>query len=287
MLNRLAMEPPFRVVVRALMKYMPVSLETRVRWELSKRPAYLLGVYEAAMQARSQEVPAISAVEFGVAGGEGLLSLQADAEAVERATGVTIKVFGFDAGSSGLPKGTGDYRDHPDAWRLGDYPMDERALRNRLTRRTDLILGNVRETVPRFFTDYAAPPLGFVAIDLDLYSSTRDALQIFTLPTRKILWHVPMYFDDVEFVFNHRFAGELLAIDEFNAHSDAVKIDRWYGVREGRPFPERGYLEKMFVAHDLEAVSAATLRRSPGQLPLGKRLRRAYTAAPSAYAHPR
>jgi hypothetical protein len=269
MLRRLAMEPPFRIIVRALMKYMPVSLETRVRWELSKRPAYLLGVYQAAMQARSQKVSAISVVEFGVAGGEGLLSLQDDAEAVEQATGVAIKVFGFDAGALGLPPGTGDYRDHPDAWRAGDYPMDEPALRSRLTRRTTLIVGDVRQTVPRFFPDYAPPSLGFVAIDLDLYSSTRDALQIFTSPDRKMLWHVPLYFDDVDFVFNHRFAGELLAIDEFNADSDAVKIDRWYGVRDGRPFPERGYCDKMFVAHDLEAVSSASLSRSPGQLPLG------------------
>jgi hypothetical protein len=277
MLTRLAMEPPFRVLVRALLQWLPVSLKTRVQWELSARPAYLLGVYAAAMQARSQQVSAISVVEFGVAGGEGLLSLQSDAAAVERTTGIAIKVFGFDAGPSGLPCGIGDYRDHPDAWRPGDYPMDERALRRRLTERTELILGDVRDTVPRFM-EYSVPPLGFVAFDLDLYSSTRDALRIFTLPKRTMLWHVPVYFDDVEFLFNHRFAGELLAIDEFNAHSDTVKIDRWYGVRTGRPFPERGYFDKLFVAHDLEAVSAVTLNRAPRELPLTQRPHRGESA---------
>jgi hypothetical protein len=268
LLARLGMEPPFRILVKALLKQLNVSVQTRALWELSKRPAYLLGVLTAAEQALKQKVPEISVIEFGVAGGNGLVTLQSEAEAVERETGVGIKVYGFDAGSHGLPAFIGDYRDHPDAWQPGDYPMDESALRSLLTERTTLILGNVRDTIPEFFNDFQPPPVGFVSFDLDLYSSTREALQIFCVPDKRMLWHVPLYFDDIEFLFNHKFAGELLAIDEFNEESHGVKIDRWYGVRAGRPFPERPFLDKLYVAHDLETISQVVLEREATVLSL-------------------
>lgn len=103
---------------------------------------------------------------------------------------------------------------------------------------------------------------------MDPYSSTRDALRIFAVPEKRMLRHVPLDFDEIDFLFNHRFAGELLAIDEFKQNGHAVKIDRWYGVRTGRPFPERTFLEKLYVAHDLEAISTAVLKRDAATLPL-------------------
>ena len=80
--------------------------------------------------------------------------------------------------------------------------------------------------------------------------------------------HLPMYFDDVKRIFNHRFAGELLAIDEFNAINENVKIDRWRGITEGRAFPESDWLERMYVAHDLEAISKAHATREHLKLEL-------------------
>jgi hypothetical protein len=266
-LTRVGMEQPFRILVRALLKRLSVSVKTRALWELSDRPAYLLGVLTAAEQARRQKVPEIAVVEFGVAGGSGLITLQAEAEAIEGETGIRIKVYGFDAGAAGLPEFIGDYRDHPDAWQPGDYPMDEAVLRPHLAKRTTLILGNVKDTIPNFFDDFQPPPIGFVSFDMDLYSSTRDALVIFTHPNKKMLWHVPLYFDDIDFLFNHKFAGELLAIDKFNEESPIVKIDRWYGVAGGRPFPEREFLKKLYVAHDLEAITKTVLRREVAMYP--------------------
>lgn len=267
-LSRLASEPPLRVVARAAMRHMKLAVRTRALWELSPRPAYLLGLVTAAEQAMRQGVGEFSAIEFGVAGGDGLIALQDEAASVERETGVEIKVYGFDAGSAGLPTFIGDYRDHPEEWRPGDYPMDEQRLRARLDARTTLIVGNVAQTVPRFFDDHRPPPIGFVSVDVDLYSSTRDALKIFSLPASRMLWHVPMYFDDIDFLFNHRFAGELLAIDEFNQQHADVKIDRWYGVRNGRPFPERPFLDKLYVAHWLSAISQVVQSRPVSVLPL-------------------
>lgn len=267
-LSRLAMEPPFRIVARAVLKNLSVSVRTRCRWELSRRPAYLLGVYAAAQEALKEQVREISVLEFGVAGGEGLLALEYEAAAVEKETGVNIKVYGFDMGRLGLPSFIGDHRDHPDAWCPGDYPMDEEALRGRLTSRTTLIMGNVAETVRSFYAQYNPPVIGFVSFDLDLFSSTRDALQVFLLPESKMLWHVPLYFDDIDFMFNHRFAGELLAIDDFNLRNEHIRIDRWYGVRTDRPFPERAFLEKMYVAHDCEAIGKVKLSRTARTLSL-------------------
>ncbi len=267
-LHRLALEPPFRIAAKAILSVLPVSVPTRSLWGLSERPAYLLGVLTAAEEARAQGVPEISVVEFGVAGGSGLVALQHEAAEVERHTGIKIKVFGFDMGPEGLPSFIGDYRDHPDVWKPGDYPMDHAALRNRLTQRSQLLLGNVKETVPRFFREFAPPPLGFISIDVDLYSSARDALQILCMPETKMLRRVPVYFDDIGFIFNHRFAGEFLAIEEFNRDNENCKIDQWHGLREGRPFPEKYMYDKLFVAHDLGAITRVSKSGEKSQLPL-------------------
>jgi hypothetical protein len=225
-------------------------------------------VHTAACLARRQGVDRIAVVEFGVAGGEGLLALEEDARAVARETGVKIQVYGFDAGVGGLPQFCGDYRDHPDFWKPGDFPMDVDALKRRLDPGTHLIIGNVADTVPRFVAEIQAEPLGFVAVDLDLYSSTRAALQIFAHPRKRMLRQVPIYLDDVDFIINHRFAGELLAIEEFNQANAEVKIDKWHGVKNGRPFPERPYLDKLFVVHDLKAISGCAVDRLNASLPL-------------------
>ncbi len=53
-------------------------------------------------------------------------------------------------------------------------------------------------------------------MDVDLYSSTMDALKVLTLPGSRRLHRTFIYMDDVELIFCHKFAGELLAIDDFN-----------------------------------------------------------------------
>lgn len=255
-LVKLLSEPPLRLFARKLLSLLPVSASMRGLWDISRRPDYLCGVILAAQQAHNENIAAISVIEFGVARGNGLVALQAEAEAVERESGVEIRVFGFDNGPGGLPEFIGDHRDHPDAWQPGDFPMDEVELRDRLAPRTTLLLGNVRETVPAFVREGSAPPIGFIAVDLDLYSSTALALRILTLPGRKLLRRTFLYFDDIDQVFAHRFAGELLAIDEFNDANATIKIDRLRGFNKRRPFPEKAYLRNMYVAHDLEAIAS-------------------------------
>jgi hypothetical protein len=265
-LRQLAAEPPFRLLTKHILGWLPCSVEMRARWDLSSRPHYLAGLLFAAGRAHAEGVPAICAIEFGVAGGNGLIALQKEAEAVERATGITISLYGFDAGPDGMPTPCGDYRDHPDLWRPGDYPMDVDALRAKLAPRTTVILGDIRETIRDFTKDHNPSPIGFLAIDVDLYSSSAAALS--ALDLCPILRHVAIYCDDIDFDLCHRWAGERLAIAEFNEKHTDKKIDQWHGLRLGRPFPERAWTNRMFICHDLESISRCNLARRPRHLPL-------------------
>jgi hypothetical protein len=144
--------------------------------------------------------------------------------------------------------------------------MDEERLRPLLSPRTRLILGDVRDTVPSFYHDPGVSPIGFIAVDLDLYSSTTHALRILSTPKRRILHHVPVYLDDIDDFRGHRFSGELLAVDEFNDANQHIKIDIWRGIRESRPFAEAPYLGRMFMAHDLESISKQVVERDPAAI---------------------
>jgi hypothetical protein len=262
MLAAFLAEPPFRQAVKIATRLLPTSVRTKDRWNAANRPQYLAGLLYAADQATREGVKAISVIEFGVAEGYGLLILQSHAAAVERETGVRIRVYGFDAGT-GMPRGTGDYRDHPDVWQPGDYVMDVERLKTHLTARTTLVLGEMRETVAK---QPIPDALGFIAMDVDLYSSTIDALNVLHRSDVPRLRRVVMYFDDLYEHYNHRFAGELLAINEFNCASKSLKIDRWRGVRAGRPFTDVPWIDCMYIAHDLKAISAARLTRAHARM---------------------
>jgi hypothetical protein len=216
-----------------------------VYWESLERPPYAFGLWHAAQRAQQLQVKEITAIEFGVATGRGLLAMQKHASAIEKRTGICIWVSGFDLGS-GLPE-TEDLRDHVDMWKSGDYKMDLASLQAQLGPRTTLELGDVSKTVAKFSPRGL---IGFIAFDLDFYTSTMHAFRIFEKP---ILPHMPVYFDDVILPFNHRFAGELLAIDDFNRRSENIKIDRWHGIRLLTAFSDSQWAEQMYTAHDLRA----------------------------------
>ena len=200
-----------------------------------------------------------------MAGGAGLLLLQSYAEQVEQETGVRVHVYGFDTGH-GLPKLLDDYRDQPENWSAGDFPIDLDKLRPHLLDRTKLVLGDVRDTVPRFIRNELHAPVGFVSIDLDMYSSTRDALVLLSHKERRVLKRVILYLDDVDSLIYHRFAGELLAIEEFNEMNQDVKIDHWRGIRNNRPFPEHSWLNKIYVAYDLTMMGRQESRPQKRQI---------------------
>jgi len=262
LLHTVLAEPPLRLLTKAAVKALPVSVHTKALWDAVNRPQYLVGVLYAADQAKREGRDAISVIEFGVAEGDGLLALQAHAIAVERETAIRVNVYGFDR-KDGLPTGVGDYRDHPDVWQGGDYAMDVATLKGRLAERTRLILGDIQDTVRH--ADISAP-IGFMAVDIDLYSSAVSTLEILRRADVPRLRRVALYFDDLAEHYNHCFAGELLAIEEFNVKSLDVKVDRWRGLRAGRPFPDAPWVDSMFLAHDLTQIGKVRLTRPPARM---------------------
>lgn|SRR5215471_16800378 len=191
------------------------------------RPPYVWGVLQGAALARVLKISKISVIEFGVAGGSGLINLERIADAVSNITNIGIDVIGFDTGI-GLPQ-PGDYRDQPNMWFEGQLPMDRERLRSALSVAT-LRLGPVKETIPSFIGSNPAP-IAFVSFDLDLYSSTRDALGLFQADYRHCLPRVTSYFDDISGYTYNDFCGERLAIREFNEHNNNRKVCPIYGLR--------------------------------------------------------
>ncbi len=214
------------------------------------RPYYWYCVQNAAELARRLGVPAISVVELGVAGGIGLVELEKAAAYSSEATDVAIHVAGFDLGS-GLPAPV-DYRDLPYHWRQGFYSMDEDLLRARLDS-ADLVLGDVGETLPRYFASLERPPLAGVMCDLDLYSSTSRALKVFDLPSATRLPRVFCYFDDIiggEIELYNDFTGERLAITEFNdAHEKAKLSPAYYLTTQ---WPQVPWHHQIYILHDFD-----------------------------------
>ena len=199
------------------------SVRTRVRYDVSDRPHYGYGIYSAADLARRLKIPAISVIEFGVAGGTGLIAMEKIAREIAQFSGIRISCYGFDSGR-GMPCPQ-DYRDLPYIWGKGFFQMDETALRKRL-RDATLIVGPVDATIPEFLKQ-SPPPLGFIAFDLDYYSSTIQAFHVFDGDTNLRLPRVYCYFDDISYPLmacNNEYIGELAAIKDFNAASSTRKL---------------------------------------------------------------
>lgn len=207
-------------------------------------PQYLWGTLCGAGLARALGEPRITVIELGVAGGNGLVALERIAAWVARRSGVSIDVVGFDTGA-GLPPPT-DHRDSPNLWREGFFAMDVAALQARLDR-ARLALGPVKETIAEFLRGEPAP-VAFVAFDLDLYSSTADALALFRGAAEVTLPRVVCYFDDIVGFSHGDFTGERLAIAEYNREREDRKLSPLYGLRWILE-QDRAWTEMMFMYH--------------------------------------
>lgn len=238
--------------VRGIWRRFPVGKVTsRVTFGIWERPHYAYGVFSAASMAVKLGLRAVTVVEFGVAGGRGLLALEDCAMRVGAHLGIEIAVYGFDMGT-GLPSAR-DYRDLPHVWGEGDYQMNFDKLQARL-RKAKLLIGDVADTVPQFLKQISSQPIGFVSFDMDYYSSTKSAFQIFDGPVETRLPRVYCYFDDIvwpEEACHNEYAGEFLAINEFNAEHAQTKICKLANLRWMQPHPAQWH-EQIYIAHDFQ-----------------------------------
>jgi hypothetical protein len=245
-----------------------VPLRHRYRLGLVDRPAYAYGLELAAIEARKLGHAAMTAIEFGVGAGNGLLAMEEHAEVVKRLTGVDISVVGFDTGE-GLPAPV-DFRDLPYLWEGGFYPMDKDLLRSRLYR-AELVLGDVRSTAAEFAVRAdQSKPIGFVSFDLDYWSSTIAAFDIFRGEARVCLPRVWCYFDDIAWTVED--VGELRATREFNEEPHGRRIRPQFMRRSLLPF-QPVWADQIFQAHlfDHQDYGVLLTDREAGRVTLGDR----------------
>lgn len=241
---------PLHLNLMSLFVAMCGSFHSKVDFDLVQRPHYAYGLLAAAEQAAQQGLKAITAVEFGVASGEGLLNLCAISAKLSHATGIRVNIAGFDSGS-GMPAPL-DYRDHPEEFQGGDFPMDHDKLRQQLPSNCQLILGPVKETVPEFLRSglTAAAPLGFAAFDLDYYTSTCEAFAMLADPDPSKYIFLPMlYFDDIVLPNYNEWAGELLAIRDFNCSHELRKIESYRFLRSRRMLKNARWIDQIYLLH--------------------------------------
>jgi hypothetical protein len=251
LLERIFTEPaPIRKAIQMVVRRLGIgSYRFRLAIGGVPRPNYGYLVYQAAQLAHRLGEPRVSVVEFGVAAGAGLLALEWHAEQVEKLFPVKIEVYGFDTGE-GLPEPV-DYRDLPYHWKQGFFKMDVPLLQSRL-KRAKLILGNISETSKSFFATHSPAPIGAVSHDFDFYSSTAVALRLFETEPRFVLPRVFCYFDDTigdEVELYGDYTGERLAIADFNAAHDSIKLSVPYYLtaRAGAPL----WHHQIWIAHFL------------------------------------
>lgn len=228
------------------------TYQQKIRYDLVPRQPYAFGLDLACRIAKKEGVTHLVAMEFGVAAGAGLLNMAGIARRLQQATGITLRVVGFDTGM-GMPRAV-DFRDHPEMYREGDFPPSTTAaLQSRLPQHAELRIGRAQEQVRIFLRDLAPEyRVGFISMDLDYYSSTKESLAVLTEHVDRYLSIVPMYFDDVSETGHNPFCGERLAINEFNAESERRKIAKLDQLQHQRIFKHAPWIDQMYGAYILD-----------------------------------
>jgi hypothetical protein len=251
-IRRLAHPLPMRVrLIRDLLRLAKIgSFEARLRAGALRRSHYAMCLYYAALQAKNLGYRAITAVELGVAGGNGLLCMSDHSAAIRQELGVEILVVGFDAGS-GLPESK-DPRDLKYYWGAGAFPMDYEALQARLSGRAELVVGDVADTCTKW-NPHPDAPLGAVAFDLDLYSSTIAGFSL--LEKENVLPRIWCYFDDIADLPQScltDFIGVGAAIKDFNEMPQRKLLrDNLSQARVFAEFPVEWWHSKIYIYHRL------------------------------------
>jgi hypothetical protein len=243
---------PIHVNIASAVVGIAGSFRARVAHDLVIRPHNAFGILQAADQAACMGLKEITLLEFGVAAGAGLMNMARVARQVTRVTGVSFQIFGFDTGA-GMPPPC-DFRDHPDLYGTGDFPMDVAALKSILPPNVSLMIGNISEKVPEFLARIdAVAPIGYVVFDVDYYSSTREALAVLTAADpAKYLPLTYAYFDDMHQPAHNSWCGEFLAIEEFNAAHSMRKIERDRFLADRRVYRRADWIKQMFSLQVLD-----------------------------------
>lgn len=138
--------------------------------------------------------------------------------------------------------------------------MNHEALQRSLPDNAQLVIGEINGSVAPFLeTVTADAPVGFVSIDVDYYTSTRDSLAVLDGKASQYLPRVQIYLDDVEHPSHNSWCGERLAVQEFNARNELRKIEQHAFLKSYRIFRNARWIDHMFTLHVLDHPSRTTL----------------------------
>lgn len=234
------------------------GFRAKVDFDIVLRQQHAYAILTCADLALEMGVKEVTLVEFGVAAGAGILNICELAERVTRETGVRFRIYGFDTGK-GMPPPE-SYRDHPEIYQQGDFPMNHEALQRSLPDNAKLVIGKISETVgPLLSSITEGAPIGFISIDVDFYTSTRDALAILDGSPGQYLPRIQMYLDDLEHPSHNSWCGERLAVGEFNERNALRKIEQHAFLKSYRIFRNARWIDHMFTVHVLDHPSRVTL----------------------------
>ncbi len=228
------------------------SVRAKVWFDLILRPHNAYALLKAADQAKALGLKTVSVLEFGVATGAGLMNLVEVSRKITEATGINFKIYGFDSGT-GMPPAE-DYRDHPEMYQHGDFPMNREALEARLPENVKLIIGNVTETTKTFVQNLSPEePIGYAIIDVDYYSSTVSALNVFKDSNpRHYLPVTSIFLDDIFADEHNPWCGELLAVHEFNEQHPMRKFFFNPFIDKDRIFKRASWMKHIWNFHVLD-----------------------------------
>lgn len=225
---------------------------TQLDIESLEMPHLAYCMLNAAIQAKGLGIMKISAIEFGVFCGDSLNLIEKYAKEIEKLTGVSFNTYGFDI-ISGLPAAS-NYKDQIYFWPKGDFETDMDRLKKNI-KTSKLILGDIKKTLPNFIEKYNPPPIGFISFDLDYYTSTMSAFEIFNFPYSNFLPRVECYMDDISSLNQLsacKATGVLKAIQDFNEKKDvSKKICKKELVSQFRRYYSP-WNEKIYVYHDFD-----------------------------------
>jgi hypothetical protein len=216
-----------RALVRKTRGIYPYSGQFLTDFNAIERPHYAYCMLGAARLASRLGIDRISAIEFGVAGGNGLKFMCDFASEVRRATGVAVDCIGFDSGK-GMPDPQGE-KDLPYWFKAQQYQMDVAAL-EAMVPKAKLVLGDISETLGGFAERERPAPIGAIMNDVDYYSSSLASFELLNQAEAhpgSFLPRLFMYFDDIigsEIEMYGPFNGQLAAIRDFNDKHEDCKI---------------------------------------------------------------
>lgn len=216
------------------------------------RPHYAFGLWLATLQAARLGIRKLKIFEFGVASGAGLINLCEICDKMNKSTGMEYEIYGFDS-NVGMPALSGGYKDNPELWHEGQFLSDHEKIRARLPANARLISGDITDTIVEFCRNNLSSdsPVAFVAVDVDLYSSTLSVFELFKRDNPEYYLPVTiLYFDDInDLLTNNAWCGEMLAIREWNSAHELRKMEE---MRIRQNHSPAGWHDHIYGLHVLD-----------------------------------